>query len=168
MFSETLNPYFAWAIARHCYEEELELPHAVLQYFATVATALIGEDTWGHCDPAWGANRDDRLSYERALRFDRQRKKREQYDDLKEIGSDRSAKWFSAEMRRLMSEEQSKGARTKDEIYQRIKARIRRSESKVKKHCLKAEKGEEFDRVLDRDFVDWLPRKLLDLRRDSV
>ena len=45
MFMATLNPYFAWAVARLCYEEELDLPHEVLIYFGTVATLLIGKDS---------------------------------------------------------------------------------------------------------------------------
>jgi hypothetical protein len=137
--------------------KDLELPGEVLTYFGTVATALIGEDTLGQSRPEWGANRDNRHTYETALRFDRQSKKLEQYNDLKEIGSDRAAKWFAEEMKRLMWEEEQKGARTKDEIYERIANRIGLSESAVKKGCLKAEKGEDFDRVLDRGVVDWVP-----------
>jgi hypothetical protein len=85
--------------------KDLELPGEVLTYFGTVATALIGEDTLGQSRPEWGANRNARHTYERALRFDRQSSKLEQYNDLKEIGSDTMAKWFAAKLLRLMGEE---------------------------------------------------------------
>ena len=161
MHLTTLNPYFAWAAARHCYEEGLALPFELLIYFGTVATTLIGEDTMGRRDPKWGANRDDRCSYEQALHFDRQVKKLEQYRDLKEIGSDRAAKWFPDEMLRLFEEEKEKekegqnGDPIKEEVYLRIAKRIGLSDSAVKKRYRAAQKGEDFRRVLDRRVVDW-------------
>ncbi len=73
----------------------------------------------------------NRHSYEKVLRFDRQVKKLGLYNDLKEIGSNRAEKWFPDEMLRLTSEERQKGARTKDEIYERIAGRIGLSENAV-------------------------------------
>jgi hypothetical protein len=178
IYMATLNPYFVWAIVLHCHTEELDLPHFALMHLASVAIGLIGEDEAGNRDPTWGANRDNRVSYERALRFDQQVKKLEQYNDLKEIGSDRAAKWFPDDMLRLMAEERQrlekeererrrkerrlkikvgsrKCASSKDQIYRRIGERIGLSESTVKKRCLKAEKGEDFKRVLHRQVIDW-------------
>ncbi len=73
----------------------------------------------------------DRHSCEKVLRFDRQVKKLGLYNDLREMESDRAKKWFPDEMLRLMSEERQKGARTKDEIYERIADRIGLSENTV-------------------------------------
>ena len=168
MFNETLNPYFAWAAVRHCYEEELELPFELLIYFGTVATMLIGEDRFGHRDPEWGANRDDRCTYERALHFDRQGKKLEQYNDLKEIRSDKAAKWFPKEMLRLVEEERQKGTCNKEEIYANVGDRIGLSDSAVKQRYLKAKKCKHFGHALDRWVDDWDDGVINILPRDRI